>query len=88
MTIRSPSFTTVLSSRGLTLALVAVLLCLMPACSSSPKKTDSTAKKVLSGTDESIFFGDEIEKNYDPNVIMKRGEAFFDKEIVVCTKFG
>jgi len=52
----------------------------MPACSSSPKKTDSTAKKVLSGTDESIFFGDEIEKNYDPNVIMKRGEAFFDKE--------
>jgi outer membrane protein assembly factor BamD len=24
--------------------------------------------------------GDTIEKNYDPNVIMKRGEAFFEKE--------
>ena len=34
----------------------------------------------MSGTDESIFLGDTIEKNYDPNVIMKRGEAFFEKE--------
>ncbi len=34
----------------------------------------------MGGTDESIFLGDTIEKNYDPNVIMKRGEAFFDKE--------
>ena len=24
--------------------------------------------------------GDSIKKNYDPNVIMKRGEAFFEKE--------
>jgi outer membrane protein assembly factor BamD len=24
--------------------------------------------------------GDTIEKNYDPNIIMKRGEAFFEKE--------
>ena len=36
--------------------------------------------KPVSGTDEQIFLGDTIEKNYDPNVIMKRGEAFFDKE--------
>jgi outer membrane protein assembly factor BamD len=49
------------------------------ACSSTPKTQDS-AKKALSGTDEQIFLGDTIEKNYDPNVIMKRGEAFFDKE--------
>jgi outer membrane protein assembly factor BamD len=34
----------------------------------------------LNGTDESIFLGDTVEKNYDPNVIMKRGEAFFEKE--------
>lgn len=51
----------------------------MAACSSTPKG-DSTGKKVLSATDEQLFFGDAIEQNYDPNVIMKRGEAFFEKE--------
>jgi outer membrane protein assembly factor BamD len=49
------------------------------ACSSTPKE-QSTAKKAVGGTDEQIFLGDTIEKNYDPNVIMKRGEAFFEKE--------
>lgn len=49
------------------------------ACSSTPKNQD-TAKKALSGTDEQIFLGDTVKKNYDPNVIMKRGEAFFEKE--------
>jgi outer membrane protein assembly factor BamD len=52
---------------------------LFGACSSTPKSNPSD-KKVLSSTDEQIFLGDTIEKNYDPNVIMKRGEAFFDKE--------
>jgi outer membrane protein assembly factor BamD len=61
-------------------AMSAVLLSLSLACSSSPKSGDPTSKKALSGTDESIFLGDTIEKNYDPNVIMKRGEAFFEKE--------
>ena len=58
-----------------------VQTCALPisACSSTPKKQD-TAKKALSGTDEQIFLGDSIKKNYDPNVIMKRGEAFFEKE--------
>ncbi|HLZ34059.1 MAG TPA: outer membrane protein assembly factor BamD [Nitrospira sp.] len=60
--------------------LSAVILCVLTACSSTPKNADPTAKKALSGTDESIFLGDTIEKNYDPNVIMKRGEAFFEKE--------
>ncbi len=55
-------------------------LCLITACSSSPKNADPTSKKALNGTDEAIFLGDTIEKNYDPNVIMKRGEAFFEKE--------
>jgi outer membrane protein assembly factor BamD len=51
------------------------------ACSSTPKEQPaSTAKKAVGGTDEQIFLGDTIEKNYDPNVIMKRGEAFFEKE--------
>jgi len=80
MTIRPTYFTTFPSTKGLALALGLLALFLIPACSSSQKKTDTTSKKVLSGTDESIFFGDEIEKNYDPNVIMKRGEAFFEKE--------
>lgn len=58
---------------------LAATLWLLGACSSTPKSNPSD-KKVLSGTDEQIFLGDTIEKNYDPNVIMKRGEAFFDKE--------
>jgi outer membrane protein assembly factor BamD len=64
---------------GLTFALNVAACCLLLACSSS-KTGDPTSKKALSGTDESIFLGDTIEKNYDPNVIMKRGEAFFEKE--------
>ena len=54
------------------------LLCLVSGCSSKPKT--NAEGKPISGTDEQIFLGDTIEKNYDPNVIMKRGEAFFDKE--------
>lgn len=48
-------------------------------CSTTPKPSDTSAK-ALSGTDEQVFIGDTIEKNYDPNVIMKRAEAFFEKE--------
>ncbi len=59
--------------------LCVAMFCLITACSSTPKNQD-TAKKALSSTDEQIFLGDSIEKNYDPNVIMKRGEAFFEKE--------
>lgn len=64
------------------IGLVACLLMiqgLVVACSSTPKEQPA-AKKAVGGTDEQIFLGDTIEKNYDPNVIMKRGEAFFDKE--------
>ncbi|SLM47997.1 conserved protein of unknown function [Nitrospira japonica] len=57
-----------------------IVLGLLMGCSSSHKSGDQASKKALSGTDESIFLGDTIEKNYDPNVIMKRGEAFFEKE--------
>lgn len=60
-----------------TLTLV-VMVCLASGCSSKPKTTADA--KPVSGTDEQIFLGDTIEKNYDPNVIMKRGEAFFEKE--------
>jgi outer membrane protein assembly factor BamD len=58
-----------------------VLASLLAAgCSSTPKEKAGAGSKAIGGTDEQIFVGDTIEKNYDPNVIMKRGEAFFDKE--------
>ena len=59
--------------------LCVTVFCVITACSSTPKQQE-TSKKPLSGTDEQIFMGDSIKKNYDPNVIMKRGEAFFEKE--------
>jgi len=60
-------------------SLAVAAFCVITACSSTPKNQD-TAKKALSGTDEQIFLGDTMKKNYDPNVIMKRGEAFFERE--------
>lgn len=64
----------VLTSSLLLIVLFAV------GCSSTPKDTTVAGNKAVGGTDEQIFLGDTIEKNYDPNVIMKRGEAFFEKE--------
>lgn len=58
----------------------AVLATLALGCSSSSKPKQGDHAKHLSGTDEQIFIGDTIEKNYDPNVIMKRAESFFEKE--------
>ncbi len=67
------------SSKCVGTFICAVFLCGLAACSSS-SKNQATAKKAVSGMDEQIFLGDTIEKNYDPNVIMKRGESFFEKE--------
>ncbi len=61
------------------LLLLAAALLVGTGCSSTKKQT-AEAGKPVSGTDEQIFIGDTIEKNYDPNVIMKRAEAFFEKE--------
>lgn len=60
-------------SAGLALAIV------VAGCSSGPKAGPPTGKS-LSKTDEQIFLGDTIEKNYDPHVIIKRAEAFFERE--------
>jgi outer membrane protein assembly factor BamD len=60
--------------------LCVAVFCLITACSTSIPPKQETAKKALSSTDEQIFLGDSMKKNYDPNVIMKRGEAFFEKE--------
>ncbi|CUS36270.1 conserved hypothetical protein [Candidatus Nitrospira nitrificans] len=45
-----------------------------------PGDVRSGIKKVFSSTDEQIFLGDTVENHYHPNVIMKRGEAYFEKE--------
>ena len=71
--------TPVMPSRTLTLLLALWVLGIASGCSKTPKQVKSDGK-ALSGTDEQIFIGDTIEKNYDPNVIMKRAEAFFEKE--------
>jgi outer membrane protein assembly factor BamD len=64
------------------LALLAALaLSATPGCASKPKPAaDGKGGESLSATDEQIFVGDTIEKNYDPNVIIKRAESFFEKE--------
>lgn len=62
---------------------IPLLLCfallIAPACTSKPKAADSSGKGVTR-TDEQIFLGDTIERNYDPHVIIKRAEAFFERE--------
>lgn len=61
--------------------LAAVALSVAGGCASKPKPAagDQSAN-ALGATDEQIFVGDTIEKNYDPNVIIKRAESFFEKE--------
>jgi outer membrane protein assembly factor BamD len=61
------------------IVMVVLVVSMAVGCSSKSKATKSNGQ-VLSGTDEQIFIGDTIEKNYDPNVIMKRAESFFEKE--------
>ncbi len=61
-------------------ALVAVLL--FSGCSSTPETPNpknGDASRV-SNADEQVLKQDPIERNYDPHVIMKRAEAFFEKE--------
>ncbi|MDH4186249.1 MAG: outer membrane protein assembly factor BamD [Nitrospira sp.] len=79
MATRFPSFVIKVLQRSTVLSLCTILVCAIPACSGTPKPKDGETKP-LRGTDEHIFVGDTIEKNYDPNVIMKRGEAYFEKE--------
>src|SRR5438034_8416539 len=61
-------------------ALVAVLL--FSGCSSTPKTPDAKSGEVarVSNADEQVLKQDPLERNYDPHVIMKRAESFFEKE--------
>jgi len=67
---------------SVSLALLAALaMSAAGGCASKPKPAaDGKPDSTLSATDEQIFIGDTIEKNYDPNVIIKRAESFFEKE--------
>lgn len=53
---------------------------MMAAGCASTSDAPSSDVQALSGTDEQVFIGDSIEMNYDPNVIMKRAESYFEKE--------
>lgn len=67
------------TSRLLSLFVAGVFLSLAVGCGSSPTAAPPP-KGSLSGIDEHIFLDESIEKNYDPHVIMKRAEAFFERE--------
>jgi len=58
-----------------------VLVGLLVGCSSTPKAPQSKDAAVrVTDADEQVLKTDPIERNYDPHVIMKRAEAFFEKE--------
>ena len=54
-------------------------MCFVLGCTTTTDKPAAVIESVLSGTDEQIFVGDPMEANYDPNVIMKRAESYFEK---------
>ena len=61
--------------------LAALVMSAAGGCASKPKTVpDDQRAAALGTTDEQIFIGDTIEKNFDPNVIIKRAESFFEKE--------
>src|SRR5216684_3313759 len=58
-----------------------VLVGLLVGCSSASKAPQSKEAAVrATDADEQVLKTDPIERNYDPHVIMKRAEAFFEKE--------
>ena len=69
---------TVLAPMKFRLITILTSLALFFGCSGTPEKSAPTSK-AYSGTDEQIFLNDTIEKNYDPHVIMKRAESFFEQ---------
>ncbi len=66
-------------------ATLVVTALLAAGCSSTPKPKEENAaaaksKKTVGDADEQVLKSDPLERNYDPHVIMKRAEAFFEKE--------
>ncbi|MCP9439782.1 MAG: outer membrane protein assembly factor BamD [Nitrospira sp.] len=78
---RTPDMPLLVGPRLLTRAgLLVTGLTLLASCSNGPKDIRDLVKNPISGTDEQIFIEDSTERYYHPNVIIKRAEAFFEKE--------
>ncbi|MGD9850349.1 MAG: outer membrane protein assembly factor BamD [Nitrospirales bacterium] len=81
-TARSPKLP--MSGHRLTTGLLACLLAtwVLAACSTTHEQSHTPVDSgtAISTTDEQIFVGDTVEMSYDPNVIMKRAESYFEKE--------
>ena len=75
--LSSPTLSRLRLAGCLTLGSVFLVSC---AGDITPSDVRSGLKKVIGGTDEQIFIGDTLDNHYHPNVIMKRGEAYFEKE--------
>lgn len=69
-----------LTNKAILSGLFVILSWSLISCSSTPEPPSADPQAVLSGTDEQIFVGDPMEMNYDPNVIMKRAESYFEKQ--------
>ncbi len=63
-----------------TALILSVTSSLTLGCSLLPGNDSPTPAVGAERTDAQIFVGDSIEMNYDPNVILKRAEAFHEKE--------
>ena len=67
--------------RGFLPVVALALTALLTSCSSTPKDPSTTANKAQKvDADEQVLKQDPLERNYDPHVIMKRAESFFEKE--------
>ena len=63
-----------------TMLILSVASCLTLGCSMFSDNESPAPTAGAERTDAQIFVGDTIEMNYDPNVILKRAEAFHEKE--------
>ena len=63
-----------------TMLILSVASCLTLGCSLFSDNESPAPTAGAERTDAQIFVGDTIEMNYDPNVILKRAEAFHEKE--------
>ncbi len=64
-----------------TRASILVVLLVLVGCSSTSKTSQAKDQATpIANADEQVLKTDPLERNYDPHVIMKRAEAFYEKE--------
>ncbi len=62
-------------------AMTLLVLLVLVGCSSTSKTSQAKDQAApIANADEQVLKTDPVERNYDPHVIMKRAEAFFEKE--------